>query len=486
MRLGRLLKRIDPDYSPKADPEVRGVFANSKEVKDNSLFVAVKGAKADGSGFIPEAVANGAVCVVAEDISLAAKYPEVEFVRVKDSREALAELADEFFAHPSGQIKTVGITGTNGKTTITYLIRKILEEAGLSSGIIGTINHSFKDRVIPAQNTTPGPLELQSLLRDMVSVGCDYCLMEVSSHSLEQKRTRAIDFKAAIFTNLTQDHLDYHLNMENYFLAKARLFSSLSKDAFAIVNTDSPYALRLRELNRGKFIGYGIDGQADVRAFDLRLGIDGSEFGLEYAGNKTRIKTKLIGRHNIYNIMAGAAFAFSQNIKPEDIQAALKDFPGVRGRLERVEDLQDRFVFVDYAHTPDALENVLAMLKEFSSSRLTVVFGCGGERDRLKRPLMGQAAARYADRIIITSDNPRGEEPQDIAGEIARGIINKEYKVILDRKEAIAYALGNSIFGEIILIAGKGHEDYQIFKDKKVYFDDCEAVRECMESCGRF
>lgn len=485
MRLGRLLKRIDPDYSPKTDLEVLGVFANSKEVKDNSLFVAVKGAKADGSGFISEALKNGAVCVAAEDISLAIKYPQADFIRVKDSRGALAELADEFFEHPSGQIKTVGVTGTNGKTTITYLIRAVLEQAGLSSGIIGTINHLFKDRIIPAQNTTPGPLELQSLLRDMVSAGCDYCLMEVSSHSLEQKRTQAIDFKAAIWTNLTQDHLDYHLNMENYFLAKSLLFSSLGKDAFAIVNTDSPYALRLKGMTRGRFIGYGIDLDTAVRGRDLRLQISGSEFDLEYAGRKTRIKTKLIGRHNIYNILASAAFAFTQDVGPRDIQEALKDFPGVRGRLERVEDVQDRFVFVDYAHTPDALENVLALLKEFSANRLTVVFGCGGDRDRLKRPLMGQAAARFADRIIITSDNPRTEEPEEIAAQIARGIKNKEYKIILDRKEAIAYALENSIFGETILIAGKGHEDYQIFKDKKVYFDDCKAVRECLKACGR-
>ena len=492
MRLPSLLKRINPESDCRTDLEISGIFANSKEVKAGSLFVAVKGAKADGSEFIAEAVANGAVCVAAEDICLAVKYPEVEFVRVKDSRYALAVLADEFFNHPSEQIKAVGITGTNGKTTITYLIRAILEQAGLSSGVIGTINYSFKDKVLAAVNTTPGPLELQYLLREMASCGCDYCLMEVSSHSLEQKRTAAIDFKAAIFTNLTQDHLDYHLNMENYFLAKAKLFSSLSQTAWAIVNIDSPYASRLKDLTRGKFIGYGIGSRAGlpacqtaVRARGLKLGIDGSEFDLEYEGHKTRIKTNLIGRHNIYNILASAAFAFSQNIKPEDIQAALTKFSGVKGRLERVKDVQDRFVFVDYAHTPDALENVLAALKEFSSNRLTVVFGCGGERDRLKRPLMGRTAEKYADRIIITSDNPRGEEPGTIAGEITCGIKNKEYKVILDRKEAIAYALGNSLFGETILIAGKGHEDYQIFKDRKIYFDDVQAVRECVDCRGR-
>lgn len=478
MRLQRLLKRINPSGSRGTDLEITGIFANSKEVKDRSLFVAVKGVKADGSGFVAEALKNGAVCVAAEDISLALKYPDVQFVQVKDSRYALAELADEFFSHPSGQIKTAGITGTNGKTTITYLIRAILEQAGFSSGIIGTINHSFKGRIIPAQNTTPGPLELQNLLREMVSAGCDYCLMEVSSHSLEQKRTEAIDFKAAIWTNLTQDHLDYHLNMENYFLAKAKLFSSLSGTAWAIVNADSPYALRLKGLTRGRFIGYGIDQETAVRARDLRLQISGSEFDLEYEGRPTRIKTGLIGRHNIYNILASAAFAFTQNVDPEDIQTALNNFPGVRGRLERVEEVQDRFVFVDYAHTPDALENVLAALKEFSPNRLTVVFGCGGERDRLKRPLMGQTAEKYADRIVITSDNPRAEEPQDIAREITCGIKNKEYKVILDRKEAIAYALGSSLFGETILIAGKGHEDYQIFKDRKIYFDDVQAVKE--------
>lgn len=485
MRLAKLLKRLDSnylDYYP-GNLNVSSICSNSKEVKEGSLFVAIQGTKKRGSDFIGEAVKRGAVCIVASDSRPASDFKGVPFVNFADTRYGLGLLADEFYGHPSGRLKVAGVTGTNGKTTVTYLINSILNQANISTGIIGTIGYSFKDKIIPALHTTPGALELQLLLKQMADAGCSYCIMEVSSHGLNQKRTEAVDFKAAIFTNLTQDHLDYHLNLENYFLAKSRLFSGLSEDAYAIINLDSPFALRLKSLALGKFIGYAIDREADLRAANLALSLEGSEFILKTKGHKIRIKTRLIGKHNISNILAGIAFALTQGIGLADISKALEKFPGVKGRLERAKALS-RNIFIDYAHTPDALDNVLKILRQFSRKRLIVVFGCGGERDSLKRPLMGKAAERYADVIIITSDNPRSEDPEKIARDIALGIKDKDYKIILGRKEAIQYALAKSKIGDTVLIAGKGHENYQIFKDRKIEFDDIITAEEYIRQKG--
>ncbi|MEK6567378.1 MAG: UDP-N-acetylmuramoyl-L-alanyl-D-glutamate--2,6-diaminopimelate ligase, partial [Candidatus Omnitrophota bacterium] len=356
-------------------------------------------------------------------------------------------------------------------------------QADLSSGIIGTINYCYGDKVIPAVNTTPGPIELQSLLNDMAKSACRYCVMEVSSHALSQERTAGIDFESAIFTNLTPDHLDYHKTLENYFLAKSGLFSSLKAEASAIVNLDSPYGARLRSLSRGRFVGYAIDSSADFKARDLSLSLEGSEFVLEARGIKSKIKTRLLGRHNILNILAAIAFGVTQKIELPQIQKAVENFEGVRGRLCRVK-ARARNVFIDYAHTPDALENVLSVLRQFTKGRLRVVFGCGGERDRMKRPLMGEVAEKYSDTIIITSDNPRSEEPLAIAKEIAAGIKTKEYKIIPDRRQAIELALEKSNFSDTVLIAGKGHENYQIFKDNKIEFDDQIAAEEYIREKG--
>lgn len=483
MRLERLLKRLNNSVRLKDYPldlDIKSISANSKTLRKGSLFVAVEGTKSRGSDFIAEALRNGALCVVGSRLNAEVgqtssprrvNFKQVPFIKVKDSRRALAVLADEFFDHPSKKLKVIGVTGTNGKTTITYLIRDILKQADFSSGIIGTINYCYQDKVIPAPHTTPGPIELQSLLNDMAKSACQYCVMEVSSHGLDQERTAGIDFESAIFTNLTPDHLDYHKTLENYFLAKSRLFGALKTEARAIVNLDSPYAGRLRSLSRGRFVGYAIDSPADFKARDLNLSLEGSEFVLETQGIKSRIKTRLTGRHNILNILAAIAFGVTQKIELSRIQKAMENFEGVRGRLCRVK-ANTKNVFIDYAHTPDALENVLSVLRQFTKGRLCVVFGCGGERDRLKRPLMGAVVEKYADVIIITSDNPRGEEPLAIAQEIAAGIKTKEYKIILDRREAIERALAKFSSPDTVLIAGKGHENYQVFKDKKIEFDD--------------
>lgn len=490
MRLSRLLKRLNnKDVAASslrlADRvNISGIACDSRQVMKGSLFVAIDGAMHKGREFIDEAIQRGASCVVSE--SSAGRAPrnrEVPFIRYADTRYALAVLADEFFGHPSRKIKAAAVTGTNGKTTISYLIKCILEEAGYPTGVIGTIGYSFKGKEFPAANTTPGPIELQSLLKQMADSGCAYCIMEASSHGISQQRVSSIDFIAAIFTNLTQDHLDYHQNMENYFAAKSELFRNLGKDAYAIINADDPAASRLRSLSVGKIISYGIHSDAQVKAERVTSGLAGSEFILNAMEKRIKIKTRLIGSHNISNILAASAFALTQNVELAQVKKALEVFAGVRGRLQRVK-AKERNVFVDYAHTPDALENVLRTLSALPHNKLTVVFGCGGERDSLKRPLMGTAAQRYADAIIITSDNPRSEDPDRIAKDIARGIKNKAYKIILDRKEAIAFSLAKSKKGDIVLIAGKGHERYQIFKDKKTEFDDYQVARECLKEKG--
>lgn len=482
MQLEKLLGRLDGirfDYSI-SDLDISSICADSRLVREGSLFVAINGTKEKGSDFIDEAISKGASCVISPHIKENIKRKKIPVISFKDTRYGLAVLSDEFFGSPSGKLKVVGATGTNGKTTITYLIRSILNQAKFPSGLIGTINHYIKDKVVPSSNTTPGAVELQFLLKEILGAGCKYCVMEVSSHGLDQRRTEAVIFEAAIFTNLTQDHLDYHLSLDNYFQAKSRLFSGLDKNAYAIINFDSPFALKLRVLTSAKLVSYAIDKEADVKAENLVLGLEGSEFTVNlFNGSQLNLKTKLIGRHNVSNILAAVAFASTQKIDLNDVKEAIEGFGEIRGRLQRAPCL-DRYVFVDYAHTPDALENVLSTLKNFSKNNLIVVFGCGGERDSLKRPLMGKVAGKYADTVIITSDNPRSEEPDKIAKDITLGVKDKNYKIILDREEAIRYALSKSKKGDTVLIAGKGHENYQIFKDKRREFDDIIVANRCI------
>ena len=482
MKLGILLRRIGKEIPPgcKGDMDIAQISCDSRTLKKDSLFIAVEGVNSDGRDFIDEAISRGAVCVVAREGRVGDNSHGVLVLSFSDTRFALAALSDEFYGHPSGDIKVVGVTGTNGKTTVTYAIDSILREAGFSTGLIGTINYRIKDDVVPAVNTTPCPPQLYSLLRQMVDSGCAYCTLEVSSHGLDQKRVEAVDFEAAVFTNLTQDHLDYHKSMDDYFLAKSRLFSGLNPKAYAIINRDSPFACRLIGLSaQAKLVTYALDSSADFMARGIVLGLDYSEFTVEAKGIKAKIKTSLIGRHNILNLLAGAAFAVTQGIEIKYIKKGIESLKGVRGRLEKI-DCRGKSIFIDYAHTPDALENILGTLRRFAKNKLFVVFGCGGERDSSKRPLMGQVVERYADCIFITSDNPRSEDPEKICREIASGIKRKSYSVILDRREAISNALSESAAGDIILIAGKGHEGYQVFKGRKLVFDDRKVVEECL------
>jgi UDP-N-acetylmuramoyl-L-alanyl-D-glutamate--2,6-diaminopimelate ligase len=463
------------------DFEVKGISCNSKSVKDGFIFVAVKGAAQDGNKFIAEALRHGAKAVISDSAMPAGFSKRVSFIKVKDARKALAKLAGDFYAQPSKKMKVVGITGTNGKTTITYLIEAIVHKKGGSPAVIGTINYRFKNKVIPSHNTTPGPLELQSLLRDMRDEGINYAVMEASSHALDQERVLGINFHSAIFTNLTQDHLDYHKTLKKYFQAKAKLFTRLSGSAFAVINNDDAYGRKLKKFTRAKVITYGIDNRSMVMARNITATVSGTEFDLVVPGRVVKMHLNLIGRHNIYNVLAAVAWAVKDGISISVIKSAIEKFHLVPGRLERIDSKDGFSVFVDYAHTEDALSNILAALRPLAHRKIIVVFGCGGDRDKTKRPKMGHVATERADLAIITNDNPRSEHPRMIIADIERGI-KRNNLVIPERRKAIQKSLSIARSGDVVLVAGKGHENYQIQKNKTIHFDDREVVRECLKS----
>ena len=385
----------------------------------------------------------------------------------------------------------IGITGTNGKTTISYLINSILKVNGFKTGLIGTIDYRFNGEIIPSSHTTPESLDLQMFFKRVVNGGGKYCVMEVSSHSLELDRVYGTSFETVVFTNLTQDHLDFHGTLEKYFNVKARLFKEYGLKK-AVINIDDPYGRRLiSDTKSEKILTYGIKEDADVKADNISLSIDGLKFIANTSIGKLKIESRLIGMHNVYNILAAISAAILEGLTRKNIIEGVLSVDVVSGRMERINEMQDFTVIVDYAHTDDALKNVLKAAREIPHNRITVVFGCGGDRDRGKRPLMGKVAIEYSDFVIITSDNPRSEEPLKIIEEIEKGIkqwsvvsgqwsVDDRYIKIPDRREAIEFAINNASKGDIVIIAGKGHEDYQIFKDKKIHFDDREVAREAI------
>ena len=483
MKLKDLVANLYPRLPSQFEEfDVEQISCDSRQVKPQSLFVAVPGITYDGANFIDEAIDKGAI-VVAYDHHAAKKInnDQVCALQVSDPKRFLHEIIQRFYDYPSKKVKTIGVTGTNGKTTITYLIESVFKTNDKRCAVIGTINHRIAGNIIPSKNTTPGVVELQQYLFEMDKAKVAYCVMEVSSHALEQERVAGIDFRSAIFTNLTQDHLDYHVYMDNYFYAKAKLFTALSADSYALINTDDHFARKLIGLTKSRVMTYGIKNQADIQARDIHLTLRGSTFTVCDQPGRTKIQTRLMGTHNIYNILAAWGVCLSEGISPENIKKGIEAFDSVPGRLERIDCGQDFFVYVDYAHTDDALKNVLTSFKQVSSAKVIVVFGCGGNRDKMKRPKMGEVASQLADYVIVTSDNPRQEDPQAIIGEIIAGFKGNHYAVVLDRKEAIAKAFSLVQKGEIVLIAGKGHEDYQIFKDKTIHFDDREIARECLQ-----
>lgn len=486
MKIKRLIKSLGNFACPggNKDFNVRGISCNSKDIRDGFIFAAIRGSRADGNKFIGEAVRNGAKAVVISAASRKPAYENVSLIRVLDTRKALAKLAVEFYANPSSKIKVVGITGTNGKTTIAYLLEAILKEAHFSAGVLGTINYRFKDKVIPSKNTTPGPVELQSILSDMLKEGVKYAVMEVSSHALEQERVAGVRFHSAIFTNLTQDHLDYHKTMSDYFKAKSRLFSGLSSHSFALLNSDDKYSKKLKKITKAKVITYAIDSKADIAGKDIKFGARHTEFRLAGLKGEINFKSPLIGKHNLYNVLAAIAWAKNEGIKASIIKEAIEKFSLVPGRLERVNSNADFSVFVDYAHTEDALRNVIQSLRQVSKNKLIVVFGCGGERDKTKRPKMGYVVTELSDYALITNDNPRSEDPRKIIKDIRKGIRKNNYCVIPERYEAIKKSLSLAKPGDIVLVAGKGHENYQVIKDRVIPFDDRGAIKECLVSAN--
>lgn len=457
---------------------VKRITDDSRKVKSGDLFIAARGHKTDGYKFIGHAIKNGAGIIVSDRVFVA---PEnVKKIIIKNARLAMPIIADNFYGQPCKNLKLVGITGTNGKTTITYLMENILKAANKRTGVIGTINYRIKTKEIPAANTTPGCLELESLLSKMLKDKVQYVLMEVSSHSLDQNRVERVSFDAGIFTNITKEHLDYHKTVKNYFQAKTKLFEKLKNHGMAVLNNDDNMVASLKRRIKNKIITYGIEKKADIKAKEVRLSMDSSSFVVETAKGSFSVRTKLIGRHNVSNILASAAAAIALGLKLDVIKKGIESFEAVPGRMESINKGQPFRVFIDYAHTEDALYNILSLLRGATiDGRIITVFGCGGNRDRAKRPLMGRVACRFSDRVVVTSDNPRLEDPAFIIADIEKGVKDKftNYDIVPDRRNAIVKALRMAKEGDVVVIAGKGHEKYQIINDKAFPFDDCEVAR---------
>jgi len=504
MKLTQLMDGLNVlKISGEASGEISGVCFSAEACEKDSLFVAIRGLKNDGHDFIDEAISRGAKCIVHEKDR---PFPQpVTALKVSDSRRALGILAKNYFGHPSAGLALIAVMGTNGKTTITFLLESILKEAGFHCGVLGTINYRYKDKTYSAPNTTPESYEMQKILRAMLDEGVTHVVAEVSSHAVDLKRVDDCDFDLGVFTNLTRDHLDYHLTMENYFQAKKRFFAEILPKSSKghlhkmVVNADDPWGQRiLREVSLPA-LAYGIESACAIKAVHYELSLSGIKTEINLAGDTVFIKSPLIGQFNLYNILAAMGAAFILQIPAEVIKKGIENVSRIPGRLEPVDAAAEFSVFVDYAHTDDALRRVLQNLAELKKKRIITVFGCGGNRDRGKRPLMAEAATRLSDLTIITSDNPRLEDPMDIIAEIETGIDRKKvkktdpgrlrlngdarlYTVIPERKKAIAASIQAAEHGDIVLIAGKGHEDYQILGNEKVPFDDRVIAREILES----
>jgi UDP-N-acetylmuramoyl-L-alanyl-D-glutamate--2,6-diaminopimelate ligase len=465
--------------------EISGVAYDSRRVTPGNAFVALKGLRADGAEFVQEAVNRGAAAIVSEaprPAGIAATW-----ARVTNARLAMAVLAAAFERHPSQAMQVIGITGTNGKTTTAYLIAAIFDAAGLRCGVLGTVGYRIGDEVREATHTTPEAPEVQSLLREMADRGCRACAMEVSSHALSLHRVDAMTFAAGVFTNLTRDHLDFHPNMEAYFQAKRRLFGMLPRDAPSLVNVDDPRGLSLMDAV-GRPVSYAISRRADITPGPLSFSLEGLAFDVRTPRGSLRVQSRLVGRPNVYNILAAVSTATALGLPFDAIERGVRSLEGVPGRFQVVSSAKDEVtVVVDYAHTDDALRNLLETARPLARGRLITVFGCGGDRDRTKRPLMGAVAGRLSDLILITSDNPRSEDPRRIIDEVQRGITADTVRdsrqrtlAIVDRRDAISKAIALARPGDLVLVAGKGHEKYQVIGSKVLPFDDVAVAREAL------
>lgn len=494
MQLDELIAVIkDKVITGKLDLSIKGISYDSRKVKPGFLFVCVSGYKTDGHQFVDSALANGAVAIVAE--RQLAVPAGVTLIVVPNTRPALALLSAAFFGFPALEMTMIGVTGTNGKTTTTHLIATILENQKYQVGLIGTIKNKIGARELPVTNTTPESLELQGLFKDMVNSGMSYAVMEVSSHALYLDRIVGTEFDIAVFTNITQDHLDFHKTMDEYLAAKSKLFIDLGRDAvkkhpkYAIINVDDPNSHLLIKQTGAKVITYGVKNKADIMAQNINIGPGGVSFEVISAWGNIKLKLKMTGMFTVYNTLAAIAVAFVEGIAGAEIKESLEKVMGVAGRFELVDEGQDFSVVVDYAHTPDSLENVLKTAREFVQGRLITVFGCGGDRDKTKRPIMGEVSAKYSDYSILTSDNPRTEDPLKIMKQVEIGLAARvsqdKYTVLADRREAIKKAISMAAKGDIVMIAGKGHETYQIIGDKVLPFDDREEASQVLRNIRR-
>ncbi|WML39001.1 UDP-N-acetylmuramoyl-L-alanyl-D-glutamate--2,6-diaminopimelate ligase [Neobacillus sp. OS1-2] len=484
MRLQKLLEYLHPIHPYMGeDPEITSIENDNRKVQKGSLFICINGYTVDGHDFAASAVNNGAAAILAErPLDL-----DVPIVVVNDTTRAMAVLADSFYGQPTKRLQLIGITGTNGKTTTSHLVEKIFADTGKTTGLIGTMYTKIAEKTLETKNTTPESLTLQKTFHHMVEAGVSHAVMEVSSHALDLGRVHGCDFDIAVFTNLTQDHLDYHKTMAEYKRAKSMLFAQLgnsfdkNKPKFAVLNADDPASEMFSRSTAAHVVTYGIDQKADLQAQNIQMTPKGTNFDLVMKGAIYPVHMQLIGKFSVYNVLASITVALVSGIEIHTIIHSIEDVEGVAGRFELVNAGQEFTVIVDYAHTPDSLENVLKTIQHFAQNRVFVIVGCGGDRDRTKRPLMAQIACNWATDPIFTSDNPRSEDPLAILKEMETGVEGKSYQVIPDRREAIHSAVRQAEAGDIILIAGKGHETYQTIGNVVHDFDDRIVAREAIE-----
>ncbi len=476
MKLSQVLAGVSLLSPVSGDVDITHIAYDSRRVVSGSLFVCIKGFIADGHQYIESAIANGAAAILVQDDVNSVSVP---CIKAEDTRKALAQIAANFYDHPEQKMKIVGVTGTNGKTTVTTLIKSILEFSGKKVGLIGTNENMIGSEILPTERTTPESLELFELFSKMVDAGVEYVIMEVSSHSLILNRVFGICFETATFTNLTQDHLDFHETMENYYQAKRLLFNICKK---GIVNIDDAAGMRISEDRPCPLLTYSVEHDSDYKATDIRISSRGVIFNVSHDETPLSVRLGIPGKFSVYNALAAFSTCIALGIEPEKITEALLIAKGVKGRAETVYTGTDYTVLIDYAHTPDGLENILKTVKEFTKGRVVTLFGCGGDRDPVKRPIMGEIAGTLSDYCIITSDNPRTEEPMSIIRQIEEGMKRTSctYTVIENRREAIQYAITTAEPGDCVVLAGKGHETYQIIGKEKRHFDEREVIQEIL------
>lgn len=483
MKFSQLLNssRVTPTLC-EGDADIARVTTDNRNCAPGACFVAIRGTEVDGHKYIASAVAAGASAIVCED---AAAVPDnVPYAAVSDTRAAVGCIGQAFYGWPTKKLINIGITGTNGKTTVAHLIRGVLQSAGYAPAMLGTISYETGVQARPASTTTPDPITLAEMMAEMIRAGRTHLVMEVSSHALDQDRAAGVDFAAAVFTNLTGDHLDYHETMEQYLAAKRRLFEMSGPDCAAVVNAEDAAGATIADAAGGKVIMYGLNTDADLAGSVRSIDITGAKFAMNYDGRAVSVSTPLIGRHNLMNCLAAAGACLSLGMDLNAVATGLGATSSVPGRLQRVDVPAAYRVFVDYAHTDDALSNVLGSLRPLTSGRLVVIFGCGGDRDRSKRPRMAAVAEKLADHVVITSDNPRSESPDAIIADVVAGLTDagrKHADIIVDRREAISAGIAAAGAGDVVLIAGKGHENYQITGDERIHFDDVEEAQQAMQ-----